>query len=96
MNDYLQINLLILGVQHIMVCLIMSACFAISVSAVWQDRHDVIITAMAFLYSAVMIHLVLIKRWEDEKKQVELDACKRISAPGTGLHSMVRTPMINQ
>jgi protein-S-isoprenylcysteine O-methyltransferase Ste14 len=79
-----------------MICLMMSVFFAISASAVWQDMHDVIINAIAYLYSTAMIHLVLIKRWEDEKKQAELDACKRISAPGTGLHSMVRTPMINQ
>jgi protein-S-isoprenylcysteine O-methyltransferase Ste14 len=79
--------------QHVMVCLMMSVFFAISASAVWQDRHDVMINAIAYLYSTAMIHLVLIKRWEDEKKQAELNAC---SAPGTGLHSMVRTPMINQ
>jgi protein-S-isoprenylcysteine O-methyltransferase Ste14 len=79
--------------QHVMVCLMMSVFFAISASAVWQDRHEVMINAIAYLYSTAMIHLVLIKRWEDEKKQAELNAC---SAPGTGLHSMVRTPMINQ
>jgi tryptophan-rich sensory protein len=68
-----------------MVRLIMFACFAISACRVWQDGHTVIITAIAFLYTMAMNQLVHFRQWEDERKQAELEACKRISASGTGL-----------
>lgn len=39
--------------------------------------YDLIIAAIAFLYSTVMIHMLLIKR-RDQKKRQELEACEVI------------------
>ncbi|XBI13854.1 hypothetical protein VPH35_140533 [Triticum aestivum] len=68
-------------VRHVLVSLSMSAFFVISAAHVWQDAghhwYNVIITAIVFLYSMVMIHLLLIK-CRDRNKKSELESCQVI------------------
>jgi Flp pilus assembly protein TadB len=41
----------------------------------WVDIHLFSITAVAFLYSTVMIHLLLRERHNEAKRKLELQAC---------------------
>jgi hypothetical protein len=41
----------------------------------WVDIHLFSITAVAFLYSTVMIHLLLRERHNEAKRKRELEAC---------------------
>jgi Flp pilus assembly protein TadB len=47
----------------------------------WVDIHLFSITAVAFLYSTVMIHLLLRERHNEAKRKLELKACVWIRTP---------------
>jgi hypothetical protein len=80
-------DLLVVRLQQWMVNSLMFIVFAAYAFAVWQDWHQKVIAGICFLYSTVMIHLVLIRRWENERKQAELQPCERTA--GTGIQVRV-------
>ncbi|CAM0876943.1 unnamed protein product [Alopecurus aequalis] len=93
-SEYLDDDVCFRVVLHIVVSLFMLGMFASTASVVWQDRHNVIIAAIAYLYSIIMINLVFVRHRNEEKRQRELEACKRISPPGTGLQAMLTSMLM--
>lgn len=67
--------------QHVVVSFAIFFTFSISAGHIldWEDkarRHDVVITAIVFLYLAVVFNLLLIKRHNEKRRKLE--ACEVI------------------
>uniref|UniRef100_A0A8I6YV08 Uncharacterized protein n=1 Tax=Hordeum vulgare subsp. vulgare TaxID=112509 RepID=A0A8I6YV08_HORVV len=75
--------------QHLLVSMIMLASFSLSTGDVWTGMghphhwNRLIITAIVFLYSTVMINLLLFRRREHKKMMRELQSCQVIVISAT-------------